>query len=53
MEYLEKMIYATYYKKNNETFGNWQGWNDNPNVVKFTRWIKLDTHQATQTISRN
>jgi len=45
-EYLEGDHYsATYFKEDKEwkLLHNWQGWNDKSNVIKFTRWLKLDT----------
>ena len=45
-EYLEGNHYsATYYKEDNEwkLLHNWQGWNDKSNVVKFTKWLKVET----------
>tara|TARA_B100000683_G_scaffold163443_1_gene157416 strand:- start:1527 stop:2252 length:726 start_codon:yes stop_codon:yes gene_type:complete len=49
-EYFEGNHYsATYYKEDKgfyyawKLLHNWQGWNDKSNVIKFTRWLKLDT----------
>ena len=49
-EYLEGTHYSATYSKEDKGFyhewkllHNWQGWNDKSNVVKFTRWLKLDT----------
>ena len=49
-EYLDGSHYSATYQRIDKGFyhqweliHNWQGWNDKSNVVKFTRWLKVDS----------